>query len=243
MIEGINVAPVTWVGRPLRILGCACALAVIGPGVARAFGTSSPQRALHGPVPVLVPGPALSAGDAIGAAALPLTGSAGNVVASVGVGTLTLTTPYNDEHRFDAGKLSVNQAGTALVTTAAFPSASDAPITITDTREPAESWTGTVSLSAPTAESGSTISSSAPIGLTSWIVTVPPGNGFPPTQVRTLDLPAGGSGIIRPGFAPATFATSPAGDGTAQLRALLTVSVPPTTRAGTYVAEITFTVA
>lgn len=185
-----------------------------------------------------------------------------NITATVQAGTITLTTPYTAANPFNVGTLAVNSAGTLIVGSATFPATADAPLTITDTRAGNVGWTATVYDSAltSTATAGPgqyNVINGENVGLTNWVATVPVGNAYPASQIVTTNLPAAaglaptthgaGSGAgIWGGGTPATastFATNVHGDGTAQLRATLTIQAPTSTVAGVYNGTITFTVA
>ncbi|MDE3205581.1 MAG: Ig-like domain repeat protein, partial [Acidobacteriota bacterium] len=179
-------------------------------------------------------------------AACSLTGSSctdqQNISVTVNPGTITITTPYTSAKPFTLPALALSTDGTYLSSSAAFPASGDAPITVTSTLAGDPSWTVSVAASNLTDPAGATIASSG-LGLTGGTLV---NNGKFPGTVKFTDIPGhnpnGSDTNTGLGTAPQTWASSPAGDGTATMTGTLGLFAPTSTPAGTYSGTITFSV-
>lgn len=179
--------------------------------------------------------------------------------ATVLPGTLTITTPYTASNPFVLPAPTLSSDGTYLQTSAVFPDPllpASQQIVVTSTLAGDPSWTLSVAASDLTDGSGGVIPASG-LGFTGATLlggTCVPGTApvtsvcshaatFP-GSVSFTDLTAHNPAVSAspPGLssAPQSFATSPSGDGAAQIDGTLTLLVPTSTPAGTYTGTITF---
>jgi hypothetical protein len=185
-------------------------------------------------------------------AACSLTGSSctdqQNIQVTVNAGTITITTPYTSTNPFVLPALTLSSDGTYLQSSATFPASTNPSaqqIVVTSQLAGDPSWTLSVSASNLTNGSGGTIPSSG-LGLTNGalLATTPafPG-GVTFTNIAAHN-PSPVDTDTNTGLtsAPQTWATSPAGNGTAVLDGTLTLYALTSTPAGTYSGTITFSV-
>jgi hypothetical protein len=179
------------------------------------------------------------------------------VEATVGAGTMTITTPYGPQNPLNLGQMVLNSAGTELTVNAPFgflgtdptlPNYLDGAIKITDTRGGSLGWQASV-ISTNFVSSVGAIDAQN-VGLTGLHPFYPTGNALA-GHVTTTDLPnvdpavalgAPGTGGLK---TAKVFASAPAGNsvGTVGITGTMTLVAPTSALAGTYVATVTFTVA
>jgi hypothetical protein len=177
-----------------------------------------------------------------------------NIQVTVEPGTLTITTPYTQASPFVLPDLSLSSDGTYLQSSAAFPtqptgtnqptSANEIAVTSTLAGDPG--WTMSVAASSLTNGTGGSIPASG-LGLTGG--TLINSGTFP----GTVNFTAGGIPAHNPSPVDAdtnnglessgqTWATSPAGAGTALMHGQLTLFAATNIPQGTYSGTITFSV-
>ena len=167
-----------------------------------------------------------------------------NIQVTVNAGSITVSTPYTSASPFVLPPLTLSTDGSYLSTSATFPNAGDKQILVTSTLAGDPSWTLSVAATPLTDAGGDTIAASG-LGLTGGKLattsTIPGGVSFtdiPAHNPSALDTDTN-KGL---GSTPQTFATSPAGDGTAVMSGTLTLLAPTSTPQGTYNGTITFSV-
>jgi hypothetical protein len=177
-----------------------------------------------------------------------------NIDAVVTPGIVTITTPYGPTKVFHLGNVVLDANGAYLVGQAAFPAATDSPITITDTRSGNLPWHAVVTSGDLTGTNNAANKiNGEDLGFINPTVAYPAGNaltgkvavsgtaagaGFAPSDSGTAGLKGG------PTFATTTNTGNPGsgGAGTAQVRGTLTLQAPSSTPADTYTGILTFTV-
>jgi hypothetical protein len=165
-----------------------------------------------------------------------------NIQATVGIGTLTISTPYTSSSPLDLGTLTLNSGATLLSASAQFNN-----IIITDQRAGNLGWTATA-LATALNDGGTNANSSINaqnVGLTSMagtgsITAAVPANNPAAAGVAPGDTGALGLG----GTTPHTIASAPVGTntGTETFNGALTLNAPTSTEPGLFKGTITFTV-
>jgi Tol biopolymer transport system component len=158
------------------------------------------------------------------------------------------STCFTGTGTFNLGQLVLNSAGTLLSGSATFPNPAAGYIVVTSTRAGDPSWTASVTATDLTSGTNKIYASN--LGLTGWSLIPLAGNAIQSGDVSFSNIPAEpgavsdapSGGVTGLAGGPHKFATSTAGDGTAQMNATLTLNAPTSTPAGTYVGTITFTV-
>ena len=170
--------------------------------------------------------------------------STSNVQVVVSPGSITVSTPYTSSNPFVLPVMALSSDGSYLSSSATFPNAADKQIVVTSTLSGDPSWTLSVAATPLTDTSGDTIPASG-LGLTNGQLasssTIPGGVTFtaiPAHNPSPLDTDTN-KGL---GSTPQTFATSPAGDGTAVMSGTLTLYAATSTPQGTYNGTLTFSV-
>jgi hypothetical protein len=170
-----------------------------------------------------------------------------NLQLTVNPGTITLSTPYTSSNPFVLPALTLSSDGTYFSSSATFPAATNSnaqQIVVTSTLAGDPGWSLSVAATNLSDGTGGTIASSG-LGLTNGTLL---NTGTFPGSVAFTNLPShnpspfdpdGNSGL---GSTPLSWATSPAGDGTAVMDGVLTLLAPTSTPAGTYSGTITFSV-
>lgn len=168
---------------------------------------------------------------------------------TVNAGTLTITTPYTATNPFVLPAMVLNAAGTQLTSSAQFPALNDPSITVNSSISGDPNWTVSVSGSDLTGlASASNKINGQNLGLTGGALVGTRTNGG---SVIFTDNPAL-SPAVQPGAAgqlgikggPHTFAVSTGGgNGTTNMKGVLTLNAPTNTVADTYTGTILFSVA
>ena len=151
-----------------------------------------------------------------------------NIQVTVNPGTITITTPYTSGNPFILPALTLDNDGTFLSSSATFPSTTlpgAQQIVVTSTLSGDPGWTLSVAATQLSDGTGGTIPASG-LGLTNGAILST--SEFPGT-VSFTNLPADIPGPDGPGGAglsgtPQTWATTAAGDGTADLDGTLSLS-------------------
>jgi Bacterial Ig-like domain (group 3) len=172
-------------------------------------------------------------------------------------GYITITTPYTAANPFVLPNAVLNSTGTLLSTSAQFPKAGDAPLTITSTLAGDPNWTATCTSTGLTGTGVTTAAGqvdsigAANVGLTGWS-EVTSAHSNPASTVTFTDNAAAAG--VQPGVtpttgnkglsgAPVTFATTTGGgNGTIEANGTLTINIPTNTVADTYTGTIIFAV-
>jgi hypothetical protein len=169
--------------------------------------------------------------------------------ATIPVGTLTISTPYDQAHPLDLGTLALNTTATEYSAQKSFNN-----IIVTDNRSGGLGWTASA-LASPLSDGGSNPGSTINaenVGLTNLHAT--PGVGVTSTvhvtdnaaadpAVAPSDNGSAGLGGSSPhSFATSTVASGQNGDGTVTMNGTLTLNAPTSTEAGLFTGTITFTV-
>ena len=164
-----------------------------------------------------------------------------NIVATVGTGTLVISTPYSATSPLDLGTLALDSTGTKLVGAATFDH-----ITVTDNRPGNLPYTVAAvatALSDGGSHAGSTIDSKY-LGLTNLVST--PGTGFTgvvtPTNNPAADPGNPADTNTGLGGAPHTVFAVDHGLGSVGVLGTVTLQAPTSTEAGLFAGTITFTV-
>ena len=170
--------------------------------------------------------------------------STSNVQVTVSPGSITVSTPYTASNPFVLPVMALSSDGSYLSSSATFPNTADKQIVVTSTLSGDPSWTLSVAATPLTDTAGDTIPASG-LGLTNGQLastsTIPGGVTFtsiPGHNPSPLDTDTN-KGL---GSAPQTFATSPAGDGTAVMSGTLSLFAATSTPQGTYNGTLTFSV-
>ena len=156
---------------------------------------------------------------------------------TIPAGALTISTPYSSLSPFQLGTATLNPATGVFTASAPFGSLSDPSqgVTITDTRAGAQPWSA-----AATVTSFSDSSSDSFSGQNLTFTGVTPsyisGNALQGGSVIPTNLTGGLAG------GPNVFATAADGFGSVYIDGTLTLTLPSSTKAGTYTATLTFTV-
>jgi hypothetical protein len=172
------------------------------------------------------------------------------IKAQIPVGTLAITTPYDQANPLDLGTLALTPDAHEFTGNAPFNN-----ISITDTRAGSLPWTASAQSSNLTdggSNPGSTINSQN-VGLTNLSVVAVPGNSFDTSagNLTTTANPAAepAVGPTDPGTqglggaSPHQFAHATHGTGSVGFSGTLTLNAPTSTEPGLFTGTVTFTIA